>query len=846
MSEFDDIAQRSCIHELIEYQAERTPESVALLSENRQVTYGELNARANQMAHHLRKHGAAPEAFVGICLERSLDAAIALLGILKSGAAYVYLDPAHPAKRLDDLIRDCQPRCVVTSAPLKRLFADESVCIDVSSPLLSNEVVSNPRSGVQIDNAACVLYTSGSTGKPKGVVEIHRSLTARLTSGQLPDILAGDVCCLNSSLGFGITASRLFLPLAIGLAVVILSDEDVEDTVRFAEALERNCITSIFLSPAHLRTILTLDEKILRRLHKIRAVSSGGASLTAELVRSFFRALPDTVLVNIYGSAEIGTTSNLQVVGRTSVSDLTLIGAPVANATMHLLDENLAEVSPGAIGEMCVGAAHLARGYLNRPDLTAEKFVQDPFKPGSRLYRTGDLGRLLPTGEIQFLGRRDHQVKIRGVRVELGEVEAVIEEHPAVQETAVTAQDFSDDKRLIAYFVTKGGVSLSSTALRRFLADRLPAQLIPSAFVRLAKMPRTLTGKVDRNALPACDSRPEVDIPYEAPNDEIEARLNYIWCIVLELSSVGVNDNYFDLGGDSSLSVRLFSEINREFKSDLPLATLFHAPTVRSVARILRGAGVREVRSAIVPIQPKGTRPPVFCIGGAGGEVILFRRLALELGEEQPLYGLQPFGLAAYSPVLLQVEKIAAHYIQQIQAARHDPPQCLIGNSFGGLVAIEMARQLSEAGQPVAAVVLIDTPNPANKKVHGRIKRWRYHLGLDHLQVRFGRPYFRLVQKAAAAVGPRPANRSLNIHNMLVYAGSKYRANLYGGRVYIFRAASGEALESGPSLGWEGVLSDLVLVDVPGDHRTIVSGRNLKILSEELVRCLPAFAKSPL
>jgi thioesterase domain-containing protein len=346
--------------------------------------------------------------------------------------------------------------------------------------------------------------------------------------------------------------------------------------------------------------------------------------------------------------------------------------------------------------------------------------------------------------------------------------------------------------------------------------------------------------------LPPYDpTRPDVDSPYEAASDEIEARLGDIWCFTLRLNSIGVNDNYFDIGGDSTLSMQLFSEIHRDFKIELLQATLFHAPTVRSMAQIIRSSGVQKVRSAIVPIQPEGDRPPVFCIAGADGQVVVFRRLALELGNEQPLYGLQPFGLGEYSPVLLYVDKIAAYYIHQIKAAGQGPLRCLIGYSFGGLIAIEMARQLRRSGEPVSAVVLIDTPNPANFELRDRIKRYRYYLGLDRLRQRFTKRYLATLYKVSTFVGVRPPYRTLSTFELQALALRTQKAKPYSGRVYLFRAAHGEAfLDSGPALGWEGMLSDLVLLEVPGDHITIAAGRNFKILSEELARCLLTLDKS--
>lgn len=552
------------IHELFEQQAEKTPTAVALISENTRVTYGELNWRANQVAHYLLKLGVGPEIIVGVRLERSIDAAVALLGVLKAGGVYVYFDPALPQKRIDDLKSDSKPKFTLTDREL-----------DFREP--SDEHLTNPPCRVTLDNAAYVLYTSGSTGKPKGAVEIHRSLTARLSPGALPDIQPGDICGLNSSLGFGITASRLFLPLALGATVAILAEADVKDVYRFLEALEVHGITSVFLPPALLRTILSLDPGTLARVTRLRAVTVTGSALTPDLAAAFFRAFPNARLVNVYGSTEIGTTATIQVITRDSASDGISIGRPVPNTTVYLLDEELSPVPAGEAGEIYVSAPHMARGYLNQPELTAQRFLMSPFAPGERLYRTGDLGRLLPNGEILLLGRRDDQVKVRGFRIELGEIEAVLDEHGGILESVVIAKPEPDaDNRLVAYFVARNGGNVGSGEVRAFLNQRLPSHMVPSAFIRLAQMPRTNSGKVDRQALPPYDpARPEVESPYEAARSPVEAELAAIWSEVLKVQQVGIHDNFIELGGDSLAGTQALARVRDRLNLNLTLEALF-------------------------------------------------------------------------------------------------------------------------------------------------------------------------------------------------------------------------------------------------------------------------------
>jgi amino acid adenylation domain-containing protein len=874
----------ACIHELWEQQVEKTPEAVALRYGDRHLTYGELNRRANRLAHHLQSLGVGPEVFVGVCLEPSEDAVIALIGILKAGGAYVYLDPDFPRKRVEEFLQDSQPRLIVTNADFQGRFPGEFVWVDICAAELSEGSTTNPAPSATADSAAYILYTSGSTGKPKGTVEVHRSLTARLKSGQLPDFQPGDVCCLNSSFGSGITASRLFIPLVSGLPVVVLCDADVKDVSRFVRALDKYGVTSVFLSPDLLRAVLTFDSGMLSHLANIRAVTVTGAALTPELVESFFRALPRAQLVNVYGSTEIGTTATLKVMTQGSDSRQISLGRPVAYTRIYLLDENLIPVPSGAPGEMYVGAEHMARGYLNRPDLTREKFVPNPFVPGERLYRTGDLGRTLPNGEIQFLGRRDHQVKIRGFRIELGEIEAVLEEYAGVREAAVTAQDFGADKRLIAYVVPKTDASLAATDLRQFLRDRLPDHMVPSAFVPLALMPRTSSGKVDRNALPQYDSGwPEVGNPSEpsgagnseprnasTPHGAIEILLTRIWEDVLGRRPIRADENFFDLGGHSLIALRLLTEISRQFDVDLGFEAILEAGTIGALARLIEsnrknGDAPRSAAfHSLVPIQPGGTKPPLFCIHGVGGVVLNYHGLAQGLGADQPVYGLQSRGLSGQVPGT--VEEMASHYIQEIRRLQPEGPYFVCGQSFGGLLAYEIGRQLEAQGRTVGLVALIDTlptglPRGTNRvssllaTLRSYAGRFVFHcrmvlLGparLHYLEsrARTRRRKFRAFlyrwtyRRFARKAQDLPAIlQDIELANYK--AARNHVPGIYHGRAVLFRCkirSAGDHPEY--AMGWDRLaLGGLQVFEVPGDHVSMMSDPSVATLARQLAICL--------
>jgi amino acid adenylation domain-containing protein len=552
----------TCIHELFERQAEKTPNAPAVRFRGQELSYQDLNARANRIAHHLRRRGAGPEVFVGLQVERSLDSVVALMGILKAGGAYVHLDPAWPEIRRREIIEDCKAS-IILAEPLD--FADEEV--------------SNPVSRVTLDNAAYLIYTSGSTGRPKGVVEVHRSLISRLISTPLPDIRPGDICCLNSSHSFGISASRLLLPLAQGLPVVILPEDEVRDVARFVLALHENKITSVFMVPALLRQILTMGEQAGSRLRGLRAVAVSGGALTPEIAKKFFQLLPGTLLFNVYGGSEVGTAACIGVLN--DQSDLThiSIGRPVANTRIYILD-----------GEICVAARHLARGYLNQPALTAERFVCDPFSedPAARMYRTGDLGHVLENGEIEFGGRADHQVKIRGFRVELQEIEGALYSDEDILEAAAAAHDVNGEKQLAAYIVLRPDVEANVRNIRDRLGARLPDYMIPATIMFLKQLPRTDNGKVDRRSLPASSlDRPEMDSIYEPPRTEFEHAIARIWEEVLRIRPVGISDHFLDFGGDSLTAAELISRIWQRFDIQAAFRSVYDHPTVAELADLV-------------------------------------------------------------------------------------------------------------------------------------------------------------------------------------------------------------------------------------------------------------------
>lgn len=718
-----------CIHRLFEEQVERTPDGVALRCAGEGITYRELNERANRLAHFLAHQGANSGALVGLCVRRSIGAYVGALGILKAGGAYIPLDPAYPADRLAFMLEDSRPTLVVTEKVLQgRLPLRDipSVCIDADWQTIERESSTNPDRAVTAESVAYVVYTSGSTGKPKGVMGLHKGTVNRIrwmweTYPFGPD----DVCCQKTTLSFVDSVWELFGPLAAGVPSLVIPDEDVRDTRRLAEVLAEHRVTRIVLVPSLLRSFLSTFDDLDSRLPMLKLCVSSGETLPGELAWRFSRSLPGRTLLNLYGSSEVSADVTYFEVDKDCLAvERVPIGRPMANTRTYILDRHGSVVPVGVAGELFVGGDGLAKGYLYRPELTAEKFVADPFdgSEGSRLYRTGDLVRFRSDGNIEFLGRLDHQVKIRGCRVELGEVEVALRQCPEVKEAVVlTRKDTSGGDTLVAYIVRdRENGNDTSPEFAAIVRHKLPEYMVPSAFVELDRFPLTPSGKVDRIALVATDATSrdagQPKAAEVAPLDEVELRMLQLWERVLDVRPVGVEDDFFRLGGHSLLAVQLLTEVERTFGQRLPLSLLFDGATPRSLAKLVRGGNVGLERDPLVPIQPDGSMPPLFVLHGLNGEVQHYRSLARWLGSEQPIFGIQAAWHDGKQVLASNVREMAADYIEVLRRVQPHGPYRLAGYSIAGLTAYEMAVQLVANGEGVALLVLFDTFLPTCSK----------------------------------------------------------------------------------------------------------------------------------
>ncbi len=580
-----------------EKQVERTPEAVAVVHEAQQLTYGELNARINQLAQFLRATGVGRESLVGVCLERSIDMIVAVLAVLKAGGAYVPLDPAYPRDRLVFMLEDSGVAVLVTRESLRQSlsgYAGKVVSVDHDASLIASRSKDNLVESARLENLAYVIYTSGSTGKPKGVMIEHKSLVNfALAAAEEYEIGASDRVLQFASLCFDTSTEEIFSALTRGATLVLRTDAMLSSAEQFLRSCGELGITVLDLPTAywhHLTAALRAEN--LAVPDSLRLVILGGEqALPAQVATWLERVGEKTRLVNTYGPTEttvVATVCDLS--GRAKAISSTIpIGRPIRNAAAYVLDRFLAPVPIGVHGELCIGGAGVARGYLNRPELTAEKFIPNPFSGASaRLYRTGDVVRYLSDGNLEFLGRKDNQVKIRGFRVELEEIEQAIRTHESVSDAVVVVREEDDgDKRLFAYVVAAGASQPTPNDLRGYLKKRLPAHMLP-AIVIIESLPLMPNGKVDRQSLPdPGNQRPDVEAGFVAPGTPMEECLAKVWRDTLKLERVGIHDNFFELGGHSLLAARVVSDLRRNFDVELSLIDVFQAPTIAALAELI-------------------------------------------------------------------------------------------------------------------------------------------------------------------------------------------------------------------------------------------------------------------
>jgi len=636
-----DYPRHATIHEHFDAQCERTPDAVALRDGSGCLSFRELQARSNQLAHHLQRLGAARGTRVALCVERALNMVVALLGILKTGAAYIPLDPSHPADRLQFMLEDAEATLLVTqSGVLKKLrFSDaKTITLDTDWQGIAGASADNLSTGVEPGDPAYVLYTSGSTGRPKGVKGTHRGAINRFQwMWERYPFQAGEVCCQKTNLGFLDSMWEIFGPLLAGIPSVILPAEVVRDPEELLRSLAQHGVTRIVLVPSLLRALLDYAPNLQDRVPRLKLWSCSGEALSGELARRFRQGFPQATLLNIYGSSEVAADVTWHEVlqEEEDIGATVPIGKPISNTQIYLLDPHRNPVPMGVRGEIYVGGDGLALGYWNRAALTAERFVENPIAPeqSKRLYRTGDLGRWRGDGEIEYLGRVDGEVKLRGMRIDLGEIESVLVSHAGVREGAVQRVEQGGEARLVAYLVTEDGEKADGRELRRYLRSKLPEHMIPARFVKMAELPLLPSGKVNRRALATVEGVALSEQGMVAARTEVEQKLAGMWREVLKVGEVGVDQNFFELGGHSLLVLQVMARIRREFDVELGVRTMFEEPTIAGLA-----GEVEKARALGMKAQtPVLERRPRAAAGSASRETLLAQLDTLSAHDVQAL-----------------------------------------------------------------------------------------------------------------------------------------------------------------------------------------------------------------
>ena len=737
-----------------------------------------------------------------------------------------------------------------------------TICVDADADALERESPENPERIAGPGNLAYVMYTSGSTGSPKGVEIPHRGILRLLFGISYARLGPGETVLHASSPSFDLTTFELWGPLLHGGRCALFSGRvPTPDALR--DLIEKHGVTTMWLTGSLFNSIVDAAPEALRGVQQLLV---GGEALSVPHVRRAAEALPSTQIINGYGPTEATTFACCYHMPGPPEADATSIpiGRPIANTRVYVLDRNLRLVPIGVPGELWIAGDGLARGYVNRPQLTAERFVVHRLSETleERLYRSGDVVRWLANGTLEFLGRLDDQVKLRGYRVELGEIETTLARHPRVLEVAVVVRPGRDgDKRLVAYAVADGAVV--SRDLREFLSSKLPEYMVPKAFVVLDRLPLSANGKVDRRALPEPDERAElVQAPVE-PRDELERELAEIWRDVLSVGRVGIRDNFFDLGGHSLLAVRMFAWLEERLGARLPLATLFEAPTIEGLAALIRKGTRPASGRSMVAIQPAGSQPPVFGMPGVGGSVLNYNALARLLGLDQPFYGLQSRGLDGSEEPLTRIEDIAAGFLREIREVQPDGPYYLVGMCMGGIVAYEMAQQLLAAGQQIGLLALLETWAPEMTAAR-RFRRGArlpavigfvadrlclYVEGLARLRSRERLRYLlgrlRLLKDIVVQRDlSRGARAELHLQavtraNLLAF--QQYQPRVYPGPVALFRAEGRKVTPAADyRLAWRDLATGgLQIYGAPGDNSGLMLQEpHVRVLAAQLKMCI--------
>ena len=847
-----------CIHELFEEQARSSPNAVAVVFNDSEITYGELNRKANQFARYLRQRGVGPDVIVGLATEGSIEMIVGLLAILKAGGAYMPLDPSYPHERLLFMIEQANVKLILAQ---KHLLASlpascaAMIPLDYDAREIKNHDDQNLSRVSDAENLAYVMYTSGSTGQPKGVSVTHRNVVRLVKNTNYTNFDAAAVFLQFAPVTFDAATFEIWGPLLNGAKLVVTAP-GMESLENLGQTIQHYGVTTLWLTAGLFHQLVDHE---LDNLQGVRELIAGGDVLSASHVRKVTKTLRNCRLINGYGPTENTTFTCCQTLTSFDTGRSVPIGRPISNTQVYVLSDEMEPVPVGVPGELFIGGDGLARGYLHDPSSTAEKFLPNPFAttPGERLYRTGDLVKWRRDGSLEFLGRLDQQVKVRGYRVELGEIEFALAQHGDVRECVVTTEASpSGDKRLIGFVAPKAGTAPRPEELKTFLSEKLPEYLAPSFIVILDSLPLSANGKVDRQALPKIEDLALGD-QFVAPRTPEEAGIANLWKSLLGLEKVGIRDNFFVLGGHSMLAVRLISEIKKAYDKKIPLSFLYQGATVEALAAFVSGDN-SYAHLTLSQIKPGSSWPPFFCVSGPEVNALGYATLAHRLGEEQPVYSLQgEFRReieGEYTPE--EIESWAADYLKAVRELQPEGPYMFGGMCTGALIAFDMAAQLEAEGQETGLLVIFDTWDILTMN-----RLWVVDYYLRHLrflrrqsreqQIKAATKKIRgLLRNLVATVSPDSRTRESRVPDNPWKTGYKPKVDFvpkrFSGDLTVYRIRRQPYYRSGDeTLGWGKRVEGRVDVEyIPGAHPTILREPNVQVMAQNLRERIQAVKKS--
>ncbi|MFI5153658.1 MAG: amino acid adenylation domain-containing protein [Chitinophagales bacterium] len=863
--------QRKNIIDLFVEQATRTPDAVAVVAGLEILDYRTIHARSNQVANYLIRKGAQAESLIPICIERSSNLILGILGILKAGCAYVPIDPNYPADRINYMLQDCEAEIVLSSKTCYKIIPEtrgrKLILLDEAWSSIAKEQTDLPKINIGPNSLAYVMYTSGSTGRPKGVMIEHKNVVSLIYDADYVNINEESVLLSTGSPSFDATTFEYWGMLLNGGTLVMCAEETLLKAELLKNEIRRNRVSMAWFTSSLLNQWVDLDIHVFEGLQTILA---GGEKLSEKHIGKLRKTFPSIQIINGYGPTENTTFSLTYPIRETEIISTIPIGRPIKYRSAWVLNSSQQLCPAGVAGELYVGGAGIGRGYLNLPDLTREKFIPDSFSndPSGRLYRTGDLARLLEDGNIEYLGRIDDQVKIRGFRIELGEIESILQQNKAVKRCAVVAKEDKEGvKKLVAYIVSQG--PFEKEAISNFLQSKLPDYMVPRLLIELDKIPLTNNGKADRRALPDPDFclGSGVSRNGKAPHTDGQKLVADIWAEALGLKQVNIDDNFFELGGHSLIAVKVMRKLEEKTGHHLPITSLFEAPTVEKLSNLLDLDDNKIFWKSLVPIKPDGNKPPLYIVHGSGLTVLVFSNLAKGMDPDQPVYGLQARGLNGEDP-FDKIEDIAAYYISEILSQNPNGPYCLAGYSFGGIVAFEMAKQLTAMGKEINMLAIFDTNAdnsdyylPTKERLNRKFRRQfpkllfvvksfrAYPKQTLTYQYRFIRTKLRsLLENSGMLAKKQLEEEQLTIYAKRIHeahhkAFCNYRMAPYNGAIHLFRVSKRLYFVDDPEfLGWKPyALHGITVHNIPGDHRTFLLPPNdkelAKILRDTLNEC---------